>query len=55
MMSATLGANGELERITGIKNIKRLPVVGDWDKKGLGRRFVLLPDLALSSKDHDNI
>lgn len=55
MMSATLGANGELERITGIKNIKRLPIVGDWDKKGLGRRFILLPDLALDREDHDNI
>lgn len=43
-MSATLGKSGELERITGIPNIVRLPIVNDWDKKGLGRRFFMFPN-----------
>lgn len=42
-MSATLGNSGELERITGIDNIFRLPMVNSWDKKGLGRRFFIFP------------
>ena len=47
LMSATLGRSGELERITGIENICRLPIVNDWDKKGLGRKFFTFPDLSL--------
>jgi len=50
-MSATLGAGGELERVTGVKSIKRLPVPAGWDKRGSGRRLFLLPDIALSTKE----
>lgn len=53
LMSATLGSSGELERITGIEEIYRLPIVNDWDKKGLGRRFFTFPDLSL--KETDNV
>ena len=54
-MSATLGNSGELERLTGCRKIKRLPIVGDWDKKGLGRRLFIFPDLSLASKFHNEI
>lgn len=50
LMSATLGKSGELERVTGLENIYRLPIVGDWDKKGLGRRFFIMPDLSLDEE-----
>lgn len=50
LMSATLGRNGELERITGIKKIYRLPIVNNWDKKGLGRKFFTFPDLSLEEE-----
>lgn len=51
-MSATLGKSGELERVTGIKNINLLPMVNDWDKKGLGRKFFIFPDLSFDAKYH---
>lgn len=54
-MSATLGNSGELERITGCHKIKRLPIVGDWDKKGLGRRLFIFPDLSLPAEKHNEI
>ncbi len=54
-MSATLGNSGELERVTGCRKIKRLPIVGDWDKKGLGRRLFIFPDLSLPSDLHNDI
>lgn len=54
-MSATLGHSGELERITGCKKIKRLPIVSDWDTKGLGRRLFVFPDLSLESNAHGEI
>ena len=54
-MSATLGSSGELERLTGCRKIKRLPIVGDWDKKGLGRRLFVFPDLSLPSDLHNDI
>lgn len=54
-MSATLGKSGELERVTGCRKIKRLPIVGDWDKKGLGRRLFIFPDLSLPSDLHNDI
>lgn len=50
-MSATLGAGGELERITGIESITRLPLPPGWDKRGSGRRLFLIPELALSSEE----
>ncbi len=48
-MSATLGAGGDLERITGLKKIKRLPLPTGWDKRGSGRRLFLIPELSMSS------
>lgn len=55
LMSATLGRSGELERITGIEKIFRLPIVNDWDKKGLGRKFFTFPDLSLGKDEQGNI
>lgn len=50
-MSATLGAGGDLERLTGRKNIHRLPVPEGWDKQGIGRRFFVFPSLSLKDTD----
>ncbi len=55
LMSATLGKSGELERITGIEKIYRLPMVNDWDKKGLGRKFFIFPDLSLGENERVNV
>ena len=46
-MSATLGEGGDLERITGVRVIERLPAPDGWERQGSGRRFVLLPDFSL--------
>jgi hypothetical protein len=43
-MSATLGRGGELERITGINSIKRIPVPETYATRGIGRRFYAFPD-----------
>ena len=50
-MSATLGAGGELERITGIKSIRRLPLPAGWDKRGGGRRLFIIPEIAMSNEE----
>lgn len=50
-MSATLGAGGELERITGIKSIRRLTLPAGWDKRGSGRRLFIIPELATSNEE----
>ncbi len=55
LMSATLGKSGELERITGLNEITRLPIVNDWDKRGLGRRFFIMPELSLGSEYEGDI
>ena len=55
LMSATLGRSGELERITGIEKICRLPIVNDWVKKGLGRKFFTFPDLSLGKEEQDKV
>ena len=47
-MSATLGEGGELERITGVRKIERLPVPEGWDKEGTGRRFIMFPERSLT-------
>lgn len=54
-MSATLGKSGELERSIGVLKIKQLPIVGEWDKKGIGRKFFLFPDLSFESNVHYEI
>jgi Helicase C-terminal domain len=47
-MSATLGAGGDLERLTGRRNITRLAIPEGWDKQGIGRRLFIFPDLSFS-------
>ena len=54
-MSATLGAGGELERITGVKPIKRLPLPVGWDKQGSGRRLFLIPELEIPRKEMSKV
>ncbi len=49
-MSATLGEGGELERITGVRNIERLPVPGGWEREGAGRRFIMFTDRSLPAE-----
>ena len=49
-MSATLGEGGELERITGVRRIERLPVPEGWDRQGTGRRFILFPERSLPTE-----
>ncbi len=50
-MSATLGNGGDLERLTGVSNIFRLPIPDGWDKQGIGRRFFLFPERSLDKDD----
>lgn len=50
-MSATLGAGGDLERLTGRPSIMRLPIPEGWDKQGIGRRFFLFPEKSLTEDE----
>lgn len=50
-MSATLGAGGDLERLTGRSSITRLPVPDGWDTHGVGRRFFVFPSMSLDDKE----
>src|SRR5260221_9071040 len=50
-MSATLGAGGDLERLTGRSRILRLPIPEGWDRQGIGRRFFIFPDKSLKEPD----
>lgn len=43
-MSATLGEGGELERISGVRKIRKIPVPKGWDKYSNGRRLILFPN-----------
>ncbi|MBT2217118.1 DEAD/DEAH box helicase family protein [Virgibacillus dakarensis] len=54
-MSATLGESGELERITGVKKIHRLPMTAEWDKKSIGRRFFIFPNASFPLKMNRDI
>lgn len=47
-MSATLGAGGDLERLTGCRSITRLEIPEGWDKQGIGRRFFIFPGMSLT-------
>ncbi len=42
-MSATLGEDGDIERVFGIKKIARLPIPEEWNKRSTGRRLILFP------------
>ncbi len=46
-MSATLGNGGDLERIMGRPNIKRIPIPDGWERQGVGRRLFLFPGMSL--------
>lgn len=50
-MSATLGAGGDLERVTGRQPIHKIPVPLGWDKQGIGRRFFLFPKRSLDDAE----
>lgn len=50
-MSATLGAGGDLERLTGRRAIKRLAIPEGWDTQGIGRRFFMFPGMSLSDDE----
>lgn len=50
-MSATLGAGGDLERLTGRPRIKRLSIPDGWDRQGIGRRFFLFPEKSLTGEE----
>jgi len=54
-MSATLGAGGDLERITGRSPITRVPVPSGWDKQGIGRRFFVFPQRSLEDEDAESM
>lgn len=45
-MSATLGEDGDIERVFGVKNIARLPIPEEWHKRSTGRRLILFPCLS---------
>lgn len=53
-MSATLGLSGELERITGVSRIERLPLLDEWKKQTIGRRFFLFPELRATEEEAMN-
>ncbi len=50
-MSATLGAGGDLERLTGRRQILRLPVPQGWDRQGIGRRYFIFPGMGLTDSE----
>ncbi|NBI07765.1 hypothetical protein [Senegalia massiliensis] len=54
-MSATLGVSGELERVMGVEHIERLPIVNEWDEKGLGRRFFIFPQVSLDTSIYEDV
>ena len=50
-MSATLGAGGDLERLTGRRSIMRLAVPAGWDRQGIGQRYFVFPGMSLGESD----
>ncbi|QSQ27199.1 DEAD/DEAH box helicase [Pyxidicoccus parkwayensis] len=50
-MSATLGASGDLERLTGRRAIKRVEIPKGWDRQGVGRRFFIFPGMSLTEDE----
>lgn len=54
-MSATLGAGGDLERITGVPEIQRLPIPEGWDKQGIGRRLFFFPERSLDAAEANKL
>jgi hypothetical protein len=54
-MSATLGEGGDLERLWGRSQIKRLGVPLGWDKQGIGRRLFFFPERSLDEKNTNKL
>ena len=54
-MSATLGAGGDLERLTGRKKIARQPIPDGWEHQGVGRRFFMFPGMALTPPETEEL
>ncbi|WP_314716970.1 DEAD/DEAH box helicase [Sphingobium yanoikuyae] len=54
-MSATLGAGGDLERLTGTASIKRLPAPEGFRSTGVGRRFFIFPGLSLEPAECEKL
>lgn len=54
-MSATLGEGGELERLLGREKISRIPIAKGFDIHGVGRRFFIFPELALSNEETEKL
>jgi len=54
-MSATLGAGGDLERLTGRKSIDRLPAPEGFQSSGVGRRFFVFPSLTLTGSEAEGL
>ncbi len=50
-MSATLGAGGDLERLTGQRKIMRIAIPQGWEKQGIGRRYFIFPDMSLNDEE----
>jgi hypothetical protein len=54
-MSATLGAGGDLERLTGTTSIKRLPAPEGFSSTGVGRRFFIFPGMSLEPAEGEKL
>ena len=54
-MSATLGAGGDLERLTGRAKIARIEAPENFRTAGVGRRFFMFPGLSLESEECANL
>lgn len=54
-MSATLGAGGDLERLTGTSAIRRLPAPEGFRSTGVGRRFFIFPGLSLEPAECEKL
>jgi hypothetical protein len=53
-MSATLGRGGELERITGVREIKRIPTPKTYESRSIGRRLFIFPDISKDRSDYSS-
>lgn len=50
-LSATLGAGGDLERLTGRRSVSRMPAPQGLEGHGVGRRFFIFPTLSMEGED----
>lgn len=54
-MSATLGEGGDLERLTGRKNITRLHLPAGWERQSIGRRLFFFPGRSLDKETSESL